>query len=509
MTGAGRLDESVPALLTDALTLYWDNPAATERLRHYLDRFDEPLRIAVAGSWRAGKSTLLNAILGEEVAPVEPADGGPLHTWYEDGPEPGATAYSAEGSAWELPVIRSTGALRVELGGWRSTQVSEVVVRWPTRVLRHTTLVEMPAVPPTGEDEEQPTAMKIIRDADAVLYLTRDGRETDLRFLRALREGTVGRSTPVNVLQVLARADELGGGRVDALVTAKQLARRQYQEPGVRPLCMGVVPVAGLVALAGRVLSETEFAALAALAELPREELTAALLSADRFVNTQFTTVRPAGGLRAAATDYSDSTLPDATQRRALLDRFGVFGLRLATTLIRTGATNRAGLAAELVRRSGLTELRESMARYFTDRREVLKARSALAALERVVRGDPRPGSADLLARVEQVLASAHDLRELRLLATLRDPKTKIDRDLAAEAHRLVGGNGTSLAVRLELDQDTDGGQLWERGVDALYRWQAQAEDPLLRPDQRRIARVVLRSVEGMLAELRAGWSLH
>ncbi|MFK3981827.1 hypothetical protein ACI2K4_15805 [Micromonospora sp. NPDC050397] len=505
MTGSARLHESVPALLHEALTLYWDNPRATERLRHYLDRFDEPLRIAIAGPWRSGKSTLLNAILGEEVAPVEPADGGPLHTWYEDGPEPGATAYSAEGSAWELPVVRSTGALRVELGGWRSTQVSEVVVRWPTRVLRHTTLMEMPAVSP-AEEGDSPTATKVVRDADAVLYLTRDGRDTDLRFLRALREGVVGRSAPVNTLLVLARADELGGGRVDALVTAKQLARRQAQDPGVRPLCMGTVPVAGLVALAGRVLGETEFAALLRLAELPKDELATALLSADRFVETRFTTGRGTGGSHAAV---DHAPVPDAALRRALLERFGLFGLRLATTLIRTGATTRAGLAAELVRRSGLTDLRESIARYFTDRREVLKARSALAALERVLRTDPRPGAADLHTRIEQVLASAHDFRELRLLATLRDPRTKLDAELAAEAYRLVGGNGTSLAVRLELEQDADAGQLWERGVDALYRWQAQAEDPLLRPDQRQVARVVRRSVEGMLAELRAGWSLH
>lgn len=495
MTGAPRLDESVPALLTEALALYWDNRRATERLRHYLGRFDEPLRIAVAGPWRAGKSTLLNAILGEEVAPVEPSDGGPLHTWYEDAPEPGATAYSADGSAWELPVTRSTGGLRVELGGWRSTQVSEVVVRWPTRALRQTTLVEMPAVAPTGEDSDSPTAMKIIRDADAVLYLTRDGRDTDLRFLRVLGEGMVARAAPVNVLLVLARADELGGGRVDALVTAKQLARRQYRDPGVRPLCMGVVPVAGLVALAGRVLSEAEFNALARLAELPRDELTAALLSADRFVGADF-----AAG---------HGLLPDTQQRRVLLDRFGVFGLRLATTLIRTGCATRAALAADLVRRSGLIELRESIARYFTDRREVLKARSALAALEVVLRTDFRPGAGELLARLEQVLASAHDFRELRLLATLREPRTKLDGELAAEAHRLVGGNGISLPVRLELEQDATAGQLWERGVDALYRWQAQAEDPLLRADQRRIARVVLRSVEGMLTELRSGWSLH
>jgi hypothetical protein len=493
MTGGTRLDETVPALLTEALALYRDNRRATERLQHYLSRFAEPLRIAIAGPWRAGKSTLLNAILGEEVAPVELHDGGPLCTWYEDGPEPGATAYSADGSAWELPVIRSTGALRVELDGWRTGQVSEVVVRWPTRTLRHTTLVDMPAVSPTAEDGRTPTAAKIMRDADAVLYLTQDGRDTDLRFLRSMREGAVARAAPVNLLLVLARADEIGGGRVDALLTAKQLARRQYRDPRVHPLTMGVVPVAGLVALAGRMLSEAEFNALARLAEVPRVELTGALLSADRFVGAAF----PA--------DLGGSL--DAEQRRALLDRFGVFGLRLATTLIRTGASTRAGLAAELVRRSGLTELRESIARYFTDRREVLKARSALAALEQVLRTDFRPGAEELLARLEQLLASAHDFRELRLLATLRDSRTRLDAELAAEAHRLVGGNGTSLAVRLEVEQDAAGGQLWDRAVEALYRWQEQAEDPLLWLDQRRIARVVVRSIEGMLAELQSGYA--
>jgi hypothetical protein len=478
-----RLEESVWELLHEALDLYRDDHRATDQLHHYLSRFEEPLRIAVAGPWRSGKSTLVNAIMGEEVAPVEVEDSRQVFTWYEDGPEPEVTAFSADGSARELAVTRSASGMRVELGGWQSGQVDNIVVKWPTRTLRHATLVDTPAVTP-AEDGRTSIMSRILRDADAVLYLTRDARDTDMGFLRSAQEGGVARAAPVNVILVLSRADEIGGGRIDALLTAKQLARRQHRDPQVNSLCMRVVALGGLVALAGRVLTEPDFVALATLAATPRTELEGFLLSTDRFVGTEF-----------------PSPL-DAEVRRALLDRFGIFGIRLATTLIRTGCDTRAKLAAELVRRSGFTELRESMGRYFIDRRDVLKARSALVALEFLLRTGSRPGTGELLARVEYIMSTAHDFRELRLLAALQDPKMRLDADLTAEAHRLVGGNGTGLAARLGVDHDTTDAELWELSSEALHRWQNQAEDPLMSLDLRRAAAVVVRSCEGMLAQL-------
>ena len=60
---------SVRSLLARAAQSYGAVPAAQNRLQAVLDRLDEPLRVAIAGKVKAGKSTLLNALVGEELAP--------------------------------------------------------------------------------------------------------------------------------------------------------------------------------------------------------------------------------------------------------------------------------------------------------------------------------------------------------------------------------------------------------------------------------------------------------
>ncbi|MBE1487287.1 GTPase family protein [Plantactinospora soyae] len=528
MSRANGLDESTWDLLHEALELYRDHPRAVDQLNRQLGRFSEPLRIAVAGPWRSGKSTLLNAIMGEEVAPVEVADGRQVFTWYEDGPAPRVTAYPATGSPRDLAVSRSGGGIRVDLGGGRWDQVDDIVVQWPARALRHAILIDTPAVTPgiddvlAGGDDEHSgdgrsgerrlalgagpaanaiaglpggggaglsdggsaTIDRIVREADAVLYLSRDGRGDDLRLLQTALPGTVARAAPVNVLLVLSRVDELAGGRVDALLTARQLARRHRRDPRINSQCLSVVALGGLVALAGRMLSEPEFAALAVLAGLERAETDRVLLSTDRFTAADF-------------------PVPlDVETRRGLLDRLGIFGVRLSTTLIRTGCDSRGKLAAELVRRSGLTELRESITRYFVDRAPVLKSRAALLALESLLLSEPRPGAKELLARLEQVLTGAHEFRELRLSAALLGGQVRFDPELTAEANRLIGADGTSVAARLGVEHDAGVDELWARGSAAVRDWQELAEDPVRGLDQRRAARVVVRSCEGMLADL-------
>ncbi|MFE9689023.1 dynamin family protein [Micromonospora sp. NPDC005806] len=486
MTVGLGLDEAVWGLLHHALQLYRDSPRATDQLRHQLARLEQPLRIAIAGPWRSGKSTLLNAIMGEEVAPVDGVDGSAVFTWYEDAAQPSATAYSTGHPPQELAIAKSATGMRVDLVGWRAGELRDIVVQWPTRTLRQATLIDTPA---TSLDEQgrAPVMDRVLRDADAVLYLTRDGRGGDLRVLAGTRESAVGQSAAVNVIMVLSRVDETGGGRIDGLLTARRLARRQHRDPRVDALCVHVVPCSGLLGLAGRILSESDFAALAVLARVPRPELEPHLLSADRFVR---------GDLPLRL---------DAGVRAALLDRLGLVGLRLATTLIRTGCDSRAKLSAELIRRSGLTELRESMARFLVDRRDTLKARSALAAVEALARAEPGRGADELLGRVEQILVGAHEFRELRLLAALRTSRLGFDAELAAEAQRLVGGDGIGLAARLGVEHGATVQQLWDVAAEAQWRWRNRAEDPLLRLGQRRGAQVVVRSCEGMLAELAEG----
>ncbi|MGH9032757.1 MAG: dynamin family protein, partial [Acidimicrobiia bacterium] len=84
MSGAPSLLDETRALLRDAVAAY----AGTEEaagLQSILDRLDDPLRVAIAGRVKAGKSTLLNALVGEELAPTDAGECTKIVTWYRDG----------------------------------------------------------------------------------------------------------------------------------------------------------------------------------------------------------------------------------------------------------------------------------------------------------------------------------------------------------------------------------------------------------------------------------------
>jgi hypothetical protein len=463
------IDRLVWTILNEALAVYRDSPRASHWLRMHLARFEEPVRIAVAGLPGSGKSTVVNALIGEQLAPI---DG---FAWYRDGASPRAQVFAPHGPPQEVPIVKRDGRPRVELGAWRGQQVDRVVVDWPTRTLRDAILIDTPATA---------TPEQVFGEADAVLYLMRHMHSADLRLLQTAHDHAIARTAAVNTVVVLSRADEIGAGRIDALSSAKQIARRYRRDVHVQPLCQNVVAVAGLLAIAGRTLHEKEFAALGALAALPRADLEDHLLSADRFVGPDFPVAL------------------GADVRQGLVERFGIFGVRLTTTLIRQGFNTQVKLTGQLLQRSGLSELRDAMGLYFTERREVLKARSALLALDVVLRMEARPAARKLVTDLERALASAHEFRELRLVAALQSGRTKLPGDLDAEALRLVGGQGTNPLARLGMEYEPDESELREAIFDALDRWQEHAENPVLDNAQRQAASVVVRSCEGMLAAL-------
>jgi hypothetical protein len=485
-----EIAERARAMLVDALELYRDSPRATNWLRRHVERLAEPLRLAVAGLPQTGRSTLINSLVGEEIAPLLVEEGGVL-TWYRGGTVPRAQVYPTQAPPRDAPVARADGRLHIDLEGWQADTLDRIVVDWPSRALRGLTLIDTPAIgaelaePATStSDAATEVAARISLDADAVLYLMRNPHSTDVRFLQSIQEHPIARETPVNSVVVLSRADEVGGGRIDALTSAKRIARRYRTDAGLHGLCQNVIAVSGLLAHAGRTLTAAELGSLESLAAVPRRELESCLVSADRFVGD---------GVPVPV---------DGRTRTALLDRFGLFGVRLVTTLIRQGFDDHEALSAELVARSGLQELRESIQQCFTDRHDVLKARSAVLALEVVLRMEPRPAARPLVTALEQLVASAHEFRELRLLAALHGGRAELPDPLAAEARRLVGGVGTGLAARLGFDREPSGGELHGAVSEALRRWQEQAENHALGMGQRHAARVVVRSCEGMVAQL-------
>jgi hypothetical protein len=486
------LTGEVSALLRRAVHLYRDSPEVVARLDVAADRLAGPLRVAIAGKVKAGKSTLLNALIGEMIAPTDAGECTRVITWYRDAPMPRILLQPVVGPSRELPVLRTDGRLDLDLDGTPPEEIARIVVDWPSADLAAMTLIDTPGIASARVENSARTEAFLLPAADpgaadAVIYLMRHVHADDVAFLQALHATAGSGSSPVNTIAVLSRSDEVGAGRVDALVSANQIARRLRADDTVRALCQTVLPVAGLLAETGRTLRQDEFAALEQLAQLDRNLSDALLLSADRFV----------GPFPPDMT-----SVPSVAVRSALLARFGLFGVRLALPLIRQSCKDAPSLAEELVRRSGLHELVRTLGALFNERAGLLKARSALAVVEQIARELPTEGSTALLGDIERITAGAHEFVELGLLGKLRGGGIPLDPDACAEAERILGGSGSAPADRLGLPADASAADLRAAASDVLTRWRRRADNPVSIRAVADAARIVARTCEGLLAGL-------
>ena len=439
---------------------------------------------------KAGKSTLLNALVGEELAQTDAGECTKIVTWYRDGITYRVTMHPHGGEPRQVPFSREAGAIDVDLQGVPADTVERLEIEWPSSSLRSITLIDTPGIASLSTDVSARTTTflapgdDLVTPADAVLYLMRHLHTTDIGFLEAFHDQEFAQATPVNAIAVLSRADEIGVGRIDSMASASRIAARYKRDPKVRRLCQTVVPVAGLLAQSGSTLREAEFKALQQIAEAPAGDAERLFLSADRFVT--------------ASTSIPLTTM----EREHLLDRFGLFGVRLSAALIRQGAaTTSSQLANELVLRSGLVELRQVLLAEFAARRDVLKARSALLAVEATVRDNPVPGSERIASELERITAGAHEFAEVRLLNALRSGAVKVKAAETEEMERLLGAEGSEATTRLGLDASATPSDIRTALQNAIARWQRRAENPLSSREVADASRVLVRTCEGLLVD--------
>ncbi len=493
--------DQVRAILAGTLRAYEDDPAFRRRgdvfaeLDRINARLGDPIRIALAGSLKAGKSTLVNALVGESIAPTDATEATRIVTWFSQGPTPIVTAIHYGGARSNVPITRDPGgALGFDLAEINPDDVADLDVRWPAAELADATIVDTPGTSSLSQDVSARTLRLLVPAdgvprVDAVVFLLRTLNAADIGLLKQIGELVGGSAGALGVIGVASRADEIGAGRIDAMLSAKDVAARFTAEMDKTGICQAVVPVAGLLALTARTLRQDEFVALQKLSAVDPVELSKAMLSADRFV-------RPVVS--------ADVTLPVTREVRAkLLDRCGMFGIRMSVAVLRSGVSDADGLADELLDRSGLVALRDVIDQQFAQRSELLKAHTALLSLRHLVEVNPIAATPRIIADIDPLLADTHAFEELRMLSQLPSRPTTLTDEEMASLRRIIGGSGTDAASRLGLTPEApyDGPRA---AFAAAQRWRRRAEHPLNDPFTTHACRVAVRSAEAMVAEFAA-----
>jgi len=492
-TGPGDLATEVRRIADEALRVArgTDQEAAVALV---VRRLDEPLRVAIAGRVKAGKSTLLNALVGERLAATDAGECTRVVTWYRHALGYRVVAELRPTGSQELSFKRQDGALDIDLGGLPLESIERIEVGWPSQKLVELTLIDTPGLASATEGTSERTTRALIDDevdgpgeADAVLYLMRHLHRSDVGFLEAFMDRSVAHASPINAIVVLSRADEIGAARPDALDSARAVAARYASDARVRELASGVVPVAGLIAETGATLREAQFDRLREIAVLPEERREHLLRSVERF------------------RDADGNPLGEEI-REELLARLGMFGLRLAIGLLVDGTVRTATeLSQALLERSGIRDLQRVLAERYAARAQALKARSALAALRVVGEALERldvAGAPDVIVAVDRLEASSQELGLLRLLHLVLSGTVELGPVDRAEVDRLCGPGRPS--ERLGLASGASAADVREAALVGIDRWRSRAASPL--SDRRMIeaAEIVSRAYEEIY--MTAGW---
>ncbi|KUL31016.1 dynamin family protein [Actinoplanes awajinensis] len=475
------------------------------QLRQIENRLHEPLRVAIAGRLKAGKSTLVNALIGRRVAPTAAGECTRVVTRFRYGPADRIDVVTRDGARRSLP-LDDDGMIPARLGT-PATRIAYLDVTLTDDRLRTLTVVDTPGLSSTDVASSE-RAQQVVGDApfddridagsaaevaaaEAVIYVfTQAVRADDLHALNAFHDASARlAASPINAIGVLGKIDTLAGGADDPWPIAGPLAASQAHL--LRRTVGDVVPIAGLLAEtagAGR-LTDTDRDALARLAALPGTELNLLLISVDLF--------------------RSQPAPVDAEHRERLLTRLDLYGIGFACAQL--SAEPRLG-TGELVRRllaaSGMPRLRHRLDQSFGWRSDAIKAGWALTRLERIAghTGDPA-----LRARVrdgmEQVLQDPayHRLRLLDAAQRAATGAVRLPADRETELVRLATSTDPRWILDLPQAADTD---LATAAITAAGRWRAYAVDGA-GPAQARLAHVAHRGFQLLAQELRSAPDQH
>jgi len=457
-----------------------------------------PIRVAVAGREKAGKSTLVNALLGQKVAQTATGTCTRLVTVYHFGFPERIEAHFTNGEVRQFPWIPDQWPNDKDLSTESGRECLLHIYLSNSR-LRNASIVDTPGLESLQYDYSSRTSSlmasaagsDVYGEIDALVYLFQQPRSDDMSRLEAFVRRSTGHGlTALNAVGVLSRIDSLAAAGDDPWPAATRIAEKYTR--AYRPILGSVFPIIGLLAETSTTgaLTEADGRALRSLAAQSDRVKQLATISVQRFID-------------------SDICLtPDV--RSGLLSKLGLYGIRAAMEILGDGNVELSGLVPHLLRQSRVDDLDAHIRTHFQGQAEVFKVASACRVLRRLAftyRPSTDPKFMSVFqdeVRAIEISREMHRLAEIQALGALPEAD-QIDPAMREEAVALFLLKGWNQGDAQDSAAAVDASTPDEDNLRArLQSWQRLENDPASDYTTRTICRVVRLSYMQILGDMSA-----
>lgn len=491
------LTERVEQLFASALAQTYQREGLSDlhdALQQSWRRLKQPMRVAIIGLSKAGKSTIINALLGETVVATGIAEATFNVNWLKYAPEASLLVHFKDERAPERKELADLEQLtrRAEEHHDYLLAIKYIEVFHPNALLQAFNFIDTPGLASFYKDDSQNTieflklhgqelteaTQREAAQADAILYLFSHNPGAEGKAVVELFQGPqIGQTTPINSIGVLTRVDTFWPFRPHALEAGQQIIETlQTDHPRLRHIFYTIAPICGSLAWGVQTLTAEEFATLQQIACLPEARLAKLLDNVERF----------------ARREYQDVPIPP-TKREAVLDRLGAYGVWRAYHLFCSGINDRESLEQALLRDSGLPALKQLILSHFGNRAYLIKLGGTVQQIKSACFGAQNnqrisPAEQEVVRQIGSKFGRLEDqergFSELTVLRDYYQEKLDLTEEEVEQLLQITGEYGLSLRCRAglpekeeELDQ-TDWQEILRVVDKRRSYWRRRVVDP-------------------------------
>lgn len=398
-----------------------------DNLQQMRKRLETPLRVAVVGIMKAGKSTFMNALMGADILYTGDLETTYTVCWFRYGAVPALTVCFRDGQQLETAFeeLEKWSVRKYEAENPRINDVKYLIIHYPSEVLKTLEFIDTPGLNSIYGTDAQNTldflSIKGSEDtlyeagmADAVIYaFSHTASGFDQEILRAFHSGGTSAASPINSIGILTKIDATGIWNVLDDTTPVQAARTVTEtvmkNASMKQLLFTVLPVCAKVCEGYVQMNQQDWEAMKVIAAQDPAELPDLLFDAKEF---------------AASTDPFYMEYGTVESRSRLMSLLGQYGILEIAKQLQAGKTPDQ-IGEELQKLCGIQPVRELLFRHFANRTFLIKTQyifNHLRGLIHQIRRDPSTSAQlrDICGQVadsiDGLMSSVQTLKELKAL---------------------------------------------------------------------------------------------